>query len=303
MSTRKSGENKRPAYRDPSLPVEQRVEDLLGRMTVEEKVAQTRCDWSMFYHEKTGGTVDITDSLKGAIGETGLGALYAFLRADWFSGMTLERGLNRRQGAEAVNALQRYLLEHTRLGIPALVMEECNHGLQCIGATVFPAEIGMGSTWNPALNERAARAMALEMRSEGVTVGFGPDLDLTRDPRWSRVEENYGEDPYHVAKMGRGMVRGLQGERLDTDHTVVSALRAFPGYAEAEGGHNNNTVHSWSPRDARGDHAAPSRGLRGRLSGNDDHVAGFRRDAGLLRRAASDRHPEDYLGLRGVHLL
>lgn len=134
--------------------------------------------------------------------------------------------------------MQRHVREHTRLGIPVYVSDDGHRGQQAIGATIFPQICGMGPTWNPELQRLVSAASALEMRSQGVTVCFSPNLDVIRDPRFGRSDQNFGECPWLVSKMGVAAVRGLQGERLDTDHTVVSCLRAYPGMGDADGGHD-----------------------------------------------------------------
>lgn len=214
--------------------------DLLSRMTLEEKVAQLRGAWfsSLGCHRKVGDNAEITDNYKTILDGVGIGLFGAPLRADPWSGITLEMGLSRRQGAEFVNTLQQYLRDHTRLRIPAFVADDGHHGQHGIGATIFPQLCGMGATWNPALQKEVARAFAAEARSQGVTINFAPNLDVIRDPRFGRSDQNYGEDPWHVSVMGQAAVRGIQGESLNTDHTVVAMVRAYPGCGDVDGGHD-----------------------------------------------------------------
>ena len=134
------------------------------------------------------------------------------MRADPWTQRTLRTGLNPTLAPKAVNKLQRYVIENTRLGIPLFLAEECPHGHMAIGTTVFPTSIGQSSTWNPRLIEQMGRAIAKEARAQGAHIGYGPVLDLARDPRWSRVEETYGEDPFLIGKMGEALVRGFQGD-------------------------------------------------------------------------------------------
>lgn len=140
-----------------------------------------------------------------------MGSLYGMLRADPWTGVTLATGLSPREGAEAVNTLQRYVLEHSRLGIPVLIGEECSHGHMAIGATVFPVPLSLGSSWNVELYREVCRAVALETRSQGGAVTYSPVLDVVRDPRWGRTEECFGEDAYLISEMAVAAVEGLQG--------------------------------------------------------------------------------------------
>ena len=229
-------------YRDPAQPLERRVEDLLRRMTLAEKIAQLQAGWPTCYgYTVRDGRVTLNEELEATLAPATIGQFAALLRTDPWFGIPVERALDRRQGAELVNAVQRSVRERSRLGIPVLVGDDGQHAQLGVGCTIFPALCGMGSTWNPELQERMARAMACEMRAQGMTVLFAPDLDVIRDPRYGRCEENFGEDPYLVGQMGRAMVRGLQGTDLtdlNSDHTVVALLRAYPGMGDAEGGHD-----------------------------------------------------------------
>lgn len=172
----------------------------------------------------------------------GIGALYGVLRAGPWTGVTLKTGLSPEQGAEIINTIQRFAIEKTCLGIPLLFSEECMHGHMAIGATVFPVAIALASTWNPGLIKKMGAVIAKETRAQGGSVGYGPVLDVARDPRWSRVEETFGEDPYLCSQMGVAMVRGLQGTSLNTDHTVISTLKHFV-HGVPEGGHNTAPAH------------------------------------------------------------
>ncbi|TGD77568.1 glycoside hydrolase family 3 N-terminal domain-containing protein [Hymenobacter wooponensis] len=231
----------RPVYQDPQAPTEERVRDLLARMTVEEKVGQlsTVLGWEMY--EKKGARITTSAAYRKAVDERHIGALWATLRADPWTKKTLTTGLHPGQAAHAANALQKYAVEHTRLGIPLFLAEECPHGHMAIGTTVFPTAIGQGSTWNPALLQRMAAAIALEVRGQGGHIGYGPVLDLAREPRWSRVEETYGEDPVLTSELGVAMVKGLQGSSLKSGVNVISTLKHFAAYGVPEGGHNGGS--------------------------------------------------------------
>jgi beta-glucosidase len=199
-------------YQNRTAPTEARIQDLLGRMTVEEKVGQlsTLLGWEMY--QKDGQKVSASAAYKKAVDERHIGALWATLRADPWTKKTLLTGLNPKQAAEATNALQKYAVEHTRLHIPLLLAEECPHGHMAIGTTVFPTSIGQSSTWDPALIQRMAATIATEARVQGAHIGYGPVLDLAREPRWSRVEETYGEDPVLNSQMGVAMVHSLYAQ-------------------------------------------------------------------------------------------
>lgn len=240
-----------PPYKDAALPIDRRVADLLGRMTLDEKVGQLACPlgWPM-YAKRPDGSVAVSDKFKQIVTSRCPGALWGLQRADPWTKVTLSGGLSPAQAAEAANAIQRYAIEHSRLGIPLLLAEECPHGHMAIGATVFPTAIGQASTWNPELIGRMARAIAAETRGCGGNVGYGPVLDLAREPRWSRVEETYGEDPLLVASMGEAMVRGFQGDRLSDAHSILSTLKHFAAHGIPEGGHNAG-VANVGPRELR----------------------------------------------------
>ena len=229
-----------PRVLDASHPVAARVADLLGRMTLEEKIAQLRGGWhhSLGCHRKVDGKLEIAEYYKKLLDDPGLGLFGSPLRADPWSGITLEKGLSPRQAAEFINMLQQYLRDHTRLGIPAFVGSDGHRGHHGIGATMFPQLCGMGASFNPALQEEVARAIAAESRSQGVTITYAPNLDVLRDPRIGRCDQNYGEDPWHVSVMGQAAVRGFQGKSLNTDHTLIAMLRAYPGVGDVDGGHD-----------------------------------------------------------------
>ncbi|WP_448137289.1 glycoside hydrolase family 3 N-terminal domain-containing protein [Sphingobacterium siyangense] len=229
-------------YKNSTLPIEKRVSDLLGRMTVEEKVGQLSklLGWEMY--SKNGKQVTISNKLRKAVKEQHIGLLWATLRADPWTQKTLLNGLSPVEAARATNAIQRYMVDSTRLGIPLLLSEEAPHGHMAIGATVFPTAIGQASTWNPQLIQDMASAIAMETYAVGGKNGYGPVLDLARDPRWSRTEETYGEDPYLIVQMGTAMIRGFQGEKLGERDKIIGTLKHFVAYAAPDGGHNGESV-------------------------------------------------------------
>lgn len=231
------------AYKNRLLPIEKRVEDLLARMTLKEKVGQLNqrmYGWDAYH--KQGAHFELTEAFRQevAFGD-GMGALYGLLRADPWSGRTFSNGIPASESAGVANQIQRYVLEHTCLGIPVLLSEECPHGHQALDGTLFPTNLGIGSTWNPALYERACAWMARELRACGTHLGLISALDVLRDPRWGRAEECYSEDPFLAAQMAAAATRGLQGptkEDLAGGEHVVAVLKAFCAQGAGEGGRN-----------------------------------------------------------------
>jgi beta-glucosidase len=228
-----------PDYKNPILPVEQRVDDLLGRMTVAEKVAQLhRTFWEEL--DFLGEDASFLDA------EGNLSSARAAIQLEHgICGMgrpSLRR--TPRQAAVLTNAIQRFLLENTRLGIPAFFNEEALHGLMAFRATSFPQAIALASTWNPALVEQIFTAAALETRTRGSNYVFTPVLDLAREPRWGRTEETYGEDPYLVSRMGAAAVCGLQGRgpAIDKKHVIATA-KHYAAHGQPEGGTNSAPVN------------------------------------------------------------
>ena len=248
--------SKTPLYKDASQPSSVRADDLIGRMTVEEKLGQLLCPlgWPMYEKEtpeQVGGdvmpgesraSVRISDTYRKFIQEQHGGMLWATFRADPWTRKTLETGLNPRLSAQAYNALQRYAIDSTRLGIPIILAEEAPHGHMAIGTTVFPTSIGLSATWDTELLEEVGRVIGKELVAQGGTIGYGPVIDLSREPRWSRVEETYGEDVYLTSRLASAMVRGTSSEG------VISTLKHFVAYGIPEGGHNGSPSHI-GPRD------------------------------------------------------
>lgn len=219
-------------YRQANAPVERRVDDLLERMTLAEKVRQldmySGATAIMSGHtDNTHAATDATfmpDKAQALWGNLGVGSIH---------------DLN--PTPEQANTIQRWVLLHSRLGIPALFIEEGLHGFDT--GTVFPAPIGLAATWNPRIAQQTGAAIAAEARATAVDMILAPVLDVARDPRWGRVEEDFGEDPYLTGQLGLAYVRGAQGESLDTDHTVVAEPKHFVGHGSPEGGTNTSPVH------------------------------------------------------------
>lgn len=215
-------------YRDPEASIEARVEDLISKMTLAEKVAQVQ---SVSLRDSTAeeeGLAGIVNAVRDGISE-GIGQI-----ENTFDPRSTE------ESVQEVNDLQRQLVEETRLGVPALIGSECAHGHAGEGSTILPVPLAMASSWNPDLVEKAFRVAGREARVRGAHEAHTPVLDLGRDPRWGRIEETFGEDTYLVSQMGLAAVSGLQGGRSGnpgTDH-IVSAPKHFAGYGQVVGGRN-----------------------------------------------------------------
>lgn len=229
-----------PLYKNAEAQIEDRVEDLIGRMTIDEKIGQLLCPLGWEMYEIHGSEVYPSGKFKQLIKERNAGMLWATYRADPWTKKTLANGLNPELSAKAGNALQKYVMENTRLGIPMFLAEEAPHGHMAIGATVFPTGIGMAATWSPELVKEVGQVIAKEIRSQGGHISYGPVLDLTRDPRWSRVEETFGEDPVLSGILGASMVDGLGGGNLSQKYATIATLKHFLAYAVPEGGQNGN---------------------------------------------------------------
>lgn len=225
-------------YKNKNLPIETRVQDLLGRMTLEEKIGQLRCVLGWDAYVANGRNVNISHTYKAWQDKEHVGMLWATYRADPWTKKTLANGLNPMLAATLGNDIQRYALENTRLGIPVFLAEEAPHGHMAIGTTVFPTGIAMAATWDAPLIQQAGQVIAREVRLQGAHISYGPVLDLARDPRWSRVEETYGEDPTLTAVMGAAMVKGLGGGRLAQPSATIATLKHFIAYGATQGGQN-----------------------------------------------------------------
>ncbi|WP_322404635.1 glycoside hydrolase family 3 N-terminal domain-containing protein [Massilia luteola] len=217
-----------PIYRRAGAPVAERVRDLLGRMTLDEKVAQLCSMWMTKAGIVDRETFAFSPEKASHVIPHGIGQI---ARPSDLAGSGHFQTKSFREPEDAVafvNAVQRYAVEQTRLGIPVLFHEETAHGLAVKGATSFPIPPALGSTWDPALVEQCFVVAGRQARRRGVTVGLSPVLDLVRDPRWGRSEEFFGEDPFHVGVMGAAAVRGLQGPvRPIGPDNVFSTLKHF----------------------------------------------------------------------------
>lgn len=217
-------------YKNAALSVDQRVEDLLARMTLGEKVAQLG---SVLVNDMVDSDNRIVESKLVELLQDGCGQIS---RSAWMLG-----DIEPKDAVQLVNEIQRYLMNNTRLGIPAILHEECLNGVQVKNATAFPQSIGVASTWNGELVRKMGDVLKKQMRAGGATQGLAPVLDIVRDARWGRVEETYGEDPYLTSTIGTAYVKGLQGDNLKEG--VLATAKHFIGYGASEGGLNWAPVH------------------------------------------------------------
>ena len=225
-------------YRDASLPIDQRVEDLLSRMTLEEKTGQIICLMGWDSYQINGKKVSVSDKFRQEVDSLHVGMYWAVFRADPWTRKTIANGLNPALAAQAANAMQRYAIEKTRLGIPIFLAEEAPHGHMAIGATVFPTGLGMAATWSRDIMQQTGEIIGKEVRSQGGHISYGPVLDLSREPRWSRVEETLGEDPFLSGELGESMILGLGGGDLSLPYSTIATLKHFIAYGVSEGGQN-----------------------------------------------------------------
>ncbi len=207
-------------YKNKNKSIQERVEDLLGRMTLKEKVAQLYCANSY-------GGVAVIDSKEEKL-KDGIGTI-SYLN-DSLTG-------DNQKDIATLRNIQKFLVEETRLGIPALVHNEGIAGAQIPGATTFPQSLNVASTWEPALAEKMGKVVKKQLLAYGMKAVHSPLFDLGRDPRWGRIGETYGEDPYLVAQMGMSFVKGIQG-----DNEVMATAKHFVGYGNAEGGKNGGEM-------------------------------------------------------------
>lgn len=229
-----------PLYKDPKQAIDIRVSDLLSRMTLDEKVSQTMSILQKrndFLYD-ANGNFDIQKAEKNL--SFGLGEVN---RPSENPNGPLDGtyGRNPKQMAEITNAIQKFFVNNTRLGIPVLFHEEALHGLPAKDATSFPQSIALASTWDDELMKRIFTVVAAEVRSRGAQHVLAPVLDIARDPRWGRFEETYGEDPYLVSRMGVAVVKGFQGDNsengIDKNH-VMATLKHLTGHGQPEAGNN-----------------------------------------------------------------
>jgi beta-glucosidase len=224
-------------YKNSNLAVDTRIADLIGRMTLEEKARQLDmyfgCEALLETNQYTGRTHAKPDAVfNPEMAQTNLGTLGIGSIHDIYP------------RAKLSNRIQEWVMKSNRLGIPTLFIEEGLHGYMDNDETVFPQSINLATTWNPDLARQTGAAIAAQARANGVDMILGPVLDVARDPRWGRVEEDFGEDPYLTGQFGLAYVEGMQGDSLNTDHTVIAEPKHFAGHGSPEGGLNMSPVHA-----------------------------------------------------------
>ncbi len=224
-----------PPYKNPKLPIEERIKDLLGRMTLREKARQLdmysgahdflkkdeRADHT---HAKPDAKFD-PEKAANVLGHLGVGSIHDIYPS-----------------AQLYNTIQRWVIESNPLGIPAIFIEEGLHGYLGLDQTVFPQSVNLASTWNRKLAREEGHAIGSEARAAGVDMLLAPVVNIARDPRWGRVEETFGEDPYFSGQIGLAYVEGMQGKSLATDSTCISEPKHFAAYGSPESGLNTAPV-------------------------------------------------------------
>lgn len=217
-----------PERIDTRTSLERKAKDILQQMTLEEKVAQL-------------SAIPVQEILEGARFSQRRAKERLNKGIGQITRVSGSPGIGPRESALIANQIQKFLMEETRLKIPAVIHEECLSGFMAKGATTFPQAIGLASTWDPDLVKKATSVIREQMRATGASQGLSPVLDVARDPRWGRVEETFGEDPYLVASIGAAYVKGLQGD--DPRSGVVATVKHFAAHGISEGGRNSATVH------------------------------------------------------------
>ena len=249
-------------YLNPELSIEERVEDLISKMTLEEKVGQLKARmlhiWKLFSDLFEG----LPDKYAKRLDEVlfrlfaGEGELMEALSGNYWKkhwkDVTLEgykekygigelscvlRPFSPKEGAEFANEIQKYVIENTRLGIPVLIHDECLHGCMAKGSSSFPQSIAMASTWNPELMKEVATAIGKETKARGIHQALSPTINITRDPRCGRTEETYGEDPYLASAMAVSFIEGLQ------EQGVITTPKHFAANFVGDGGRDSNAIH------------------------------------------------------------
>lgn len=204
-------------YKNPSLPPQTRADDLLSRMTLREKVGQlTQRLYGFGIYTRDGEEIALSEEFKEEVARySGLGTLYGLHRADPWSGKNFETGLVGDLSVRMRNQIQKYVIEHSRLGIPVLFSTECPHGHQALDGYLLPVNLASGCSFAPELLEEAAKVSGQQLKSMGIDLALVSALDVLRDPRWGRSEECFGEDPYLSSRMAEAAVRGIQGQGVD----------------------------------------------------------------------------------------
>lgn len=247
-------------YQNSELTIRQRVEDLIGRMNLEEKIGQVNqhlYGWEC-YKKEEDGSISLNEKFKEHVKwGGGLGALYGLFRADPWSKVGFDNGIAAEDSWRIVNQIQEYVINHSRWNIPALIVEECPHGHQGLDGVSYPTNIGRGSTFNTELIKESSHLMARELSNKGIHLALVSTLDLAKDPRWGRSEECFGEDPILAAKMSEAIIEGFQGGLIQEKKSFLDlttkeinkkpeqigvVLKHCIAQGEALGGHNSGTV-------------------------------------------------------------
>lgn len=240
-------------YKDSRLSAEERAEDLLSRMTVREKVGQLNQRlYGFASYLRDGKNIELSSEFKQEVQHwSGLGVLYGLYRADPWSKRDFNNGLEEDLAIKAYNCVQKYVVEHSRFGIPMLLSSECPHGHQALDGYLLPVNLAMGASWNPKLVSEAYSVCAQQMKEMGVNLALISMLDVLRDPRWGRSEECYSEDPYLCAVLAESAVRGCQ------DQGVVAVAKHFCAQGEGTGGINASAARI-GERELREIHLPPA---------------------------------------------
>ncbi len=221
-------------YKDSSLKPSLRAKDLLGRMTIREKIGQINQRlYGFSVYERDGEEITLSEELKEEVKRYGgLGVLYGLYRADPWSGRTESTGLKGRLAPKAYNMVQRYVIEHSRFGIPVLMSSECPHGHQALDGYLLPVNLASAASFHPELLKRAGAVCGAQLAQMGVDLALVSMLDILRDPRWGRSEECFGEDPYLAGVMAKALTEGMQ------DKGVAVVAKHFCAQGEGTGGVN-----------------------------------------------------------------
>ncbi len=229
-------------YKNPNEPVNERVKDLLSKMTLEEKAAQMMCIWQQKTEKLVDedGNFDFKKAKKNFGNGNGIGQIGRLSDAGTGNIQTHPwKGRNARQQAKLSNDVQKFFREHGRLGIPVIIHEECLHGQAAVDGTSFPQPIALAATFNPELVESLYSMVAQEARLRGTHQALTPVVDVARDARWGRVEETFGEDPFLVSRMGIAACLGFQGDaKFNNKNKIISTLKHFAAHGQPESGMN-----------------------------------------------------------------
>ncbi len=297
---------RRDIYENPRAAIDLRVENLLAQMTLEEKTCQTA---TLYGFNRVLRDPLPTPEWKNKIWKDGIANIDEHLNG-WGPGGQVEYATDIKKHVWAMNETQRFFIEETRLGIPADFTNEGLRGVAFTTATSFPSEIGMGSTWNKALESELGRITALEARALGYTNIYAPTLDVPRDQRWGRIEDTYGEDPYHASRMGVAMAKAMQ-----QNYTVASTAKHYAVHSYNKGGREGGarTDPQTSPREVENIFLPPfaavikEAGILGVMSSYNDYdsipVTGssywlterLRKDFGFKGYVVSDSAAVEYL--------